>query len=78
VLLLIILRQDHWFWEDGTMVFGFMPMGLFYQACISIAASITWLIATQIAWPENLEAKVLEVAGDGCDDEQAMERGAAR
>ncbi|MEM9587569.1 MAG: DUF3311 domain-containing protein [Planctomycetota bacterium] len=51
VVLLLILHQDNWFWEDGTLVFGFMPIGLFWHACISIAASCTWFLATKIAWP---------------------------
>ncbi len=55
VVLLIILHQDFWFWEDGTLVFGFIPVGLFYHACISIAASITWFLATIFAWPGELE-----------------------
>ena len=51
VLLLLILRQDNWLWSDGTLVFGFMPIGLVWQAGISIAASATWFLATRIAWP---------------------------
>lgn len=51
VLLLLILHQDNWFWEDGTLVFGFMPIGLFWHACLSVAASLTWWLATHIAWP---------------------------
>jgi hypothetical protein len=51
VLLLLILHQDNWFWTDGTLVFGFLPIGLFWHACISIAAALTWCLATKIAWP---------------------------
>lgn len=51
VLLLLILHQDNWFWNDGRLVFGFMPIGLFWHACISIGASLTWFLATKIAWP---------------------------
>lgn len=51
VVLLIILHQDNWFWESDTLVFGFMPIGLFWHACISIGATLTWALATQIAWP---------------------------
>ena len=47
LLLLLVLHQDNWFWEDDTLVFGFIPMGLFYHACISVAASITWFLATK-------------------------------
>lgn len=51
VLLLLILHQDNWFWTDDTLVFGFLPIGLFWHACISIGAAATWFLATKIAWP---------------------------
>ena len=55
VLLLIILHQDVWNWDSRALVFGFIPLTLFYQVCISIGASATWYLATIIAWPEELE-----------------------
>ncbi|MCH2114074.1 MAG: DUF3311 domain-containing protein [Pirellulales bacterium] len=51
VLVLLVLHQDNWFWTDDTLVFGFMPMGLFYQACISVAASFAWFYAVKKCWP---------------------------
>ena len=51
VLLLIILHQDLWFWNSKTLVFGIMPIGLFFHALISLAAGSTWFLATKIAWP---------------------------
>ena len=54
VLLLLIIHQDNWFWDDNTLVFGFMPIGLLYHACISIGAATTWYLATLFAWPEEL------------------------
>ncbi|TWT75188.1 DUF3311 domain-containing protein [Allorhodopirellula solitaria] len=55
VILLLILHQDNWFWTDGTLVFGFLPIGLFWHACISIGASLTWFLSTKIAWPIDPE-----------------------
>lgn len=55
VILLIILHQDFWYWTDDTIVFGFIPIGLFYHAMISLAAGVTWYLATIYAWPEGLE-----------------------
>ena len=55
VLLLVVLHQDNWFWEDGTLVFDFMPIGLFYHACLSVAASVTWFLATRHCWPAGSE-----------------------
>lgn len=51
VVILLILHQDNWFWTDDTLVFGFMPIALFWHACISIGATLTWFLATKIAWP---------------------------
>lgn len=55
VALLIILHQDNWFWEDSRLVFGFMPIGLFYHACISLAAAAVWFWAIHNCWPEKPE-----------------------
>lgn len=57
VVLLIVLHQDNWLWESETLVGGVLPIGLFYHACISVAASATWLLATKIAWPLDLDAR---------------------
>jgi hypothetical protein len=51
VLVLLIFHQDNWFWTDDTLVFGFMPIALFWHAGISIGATLTWFLATKIAWP---------------------------
>ena len=56
VVLLLIVHQDFWFWEDGTLVFGFLPVGLFFHALISVAASATWFLATKHCWPADLDA----------------------
>ncbi|MEM7474540.1 MAG: DUF3311 domain-containing protein [Planctomycetota bacterium] len=55
VLLLIILHQDNWLWENDTMVLGFMPIGLFFHAGISVAAATTWFLGTKFAWPEDID-----------------------
>ncbi|HCS50256.1 DUF3311 domain-containing protein [Rubinisphaera sp.] len=54
VVLLLIIHQDFWLWDDKTLLFGFMPIGLFYHACISLAAAATWFLATIFCWPEEL------------------------
>lgn len=55
VFALLVAHQDNWNWEDETLVFGFMPIGLFYHVCISLAAGIVWLLACTFAWPKELE-----------------------
>lgn len=51
VVVLLVLHQDVWFWHDDTLVLGFLPIGLFWHLCLSIAACLTWWLATMIAWP---------------------------
>ncbi|WP_250931930.1 DUF3311 domain-containing protein [Aporhodopirellula aestuarii] len=60
VVVLLVLHQDNWFWTDGRLVFGFIPIGLFWHACLSVGASLTWFLATKIAWPveQEFEARV--------------------
>ncbi len=53
IVVLVILHQDNWYWDDQTLVFGFMPIGLFYHACISVGAAFTWYLATIFAWPSS-------------------------
>jgi len=59
VVALYILHQDIWFWRTADpLAFGFLPIGLFYHACFSVAAALVmWLLVT-FAWPSHLEAEV--------------------
>lgn len=58
VAALYILHQDIWFWRSSYLVFGFIPIGLFYHACFSAAAALLmWLLVT-FAWPSHLEREV--------------------
>lgn len=51
VVLLLVLHQDNWFWDDGRLVLGILPIGLFWHVLISIGATLTWALATKVAWP---------------------------
>lgn len=58
VAALYILHQDIWFWRSSYLVFGFLPIGLFYHGLFSIAAALLmWLLVTH-AWPSHLESEV--------------------
>ena len=58
VVVLYLLHQDLWFWRSSHLVFGFIPIGLFYHACFSVAAALLmWLLVT-LAWPSHLEREV--------------------
>jgi hypothetical protein len=55
VVLLLIVHQDNWLWDNPELVFGFMPIGLLYHAGISLAAAITWFLAIRLIWPTDLD-----------------------
>ena len=56
VALLYVLHQDLWFWREAhPLVFGFLPIGLFYHAAFTVACSAAlWLVVT-LTWPTHLE-----------------------
>jgi hypothetical protein len=65
VVLLLVIHQDNWFWANPKLVFGFMPIGLLYHAGISLAAGVTWFLATKFAWPTDLEVSDSDDAQGG-------------
>jgi len=61
VVLLYALHQDFWFWRTAhPLLFGFLPIGLFYQACYSIAAALVMWLLVKYAWPSHLEEEIEE------------------
>ncbi|MEZ6091496.1 MAG: DUF3311 domain-containing protein [Pirellulaceae bacterium] len=60
VLVLIILHQDYWQWENATLDFGFLPRALTYHIAISLAAAIIWLLAVRFCWPDAMIERELE------------------
>lgn len=66
IILLIILHQDVWWWDDSeTLVFGFIPIGLAYQAGVSLAAAFLWALAVKYCWPAETDAVEEEAATAG-------------
>lgn len=56
VVILYVLHQDFWYWRTAhPLVFGFLPIGLFYHACYSLAAAVLMLLLVKTAWPSDLE-----------------------
>jgi len=55
VVLLALLHQDYWWWNDRSLILGFLPIGLAYQALFSVAAALVWAAACRWAWPTHLE-----------------------
>lgn len=61
VVVLYILHQDFWFWRTPyPLVFGFVPIGLFYHACFAVAAALVMWLLVKFAWPSHLEREVAE------------------
>jgi hypothetical protein len=59
VVALYILHQDFWNWRTAyPLVFGFIPIGLFYHAAFSVAAALVMWLLVKFAWPSHLEAEV--------------------
>jgi hypothetical protein len=66
---LYVLHQDFWFWRAARpLVFGFIPVGLFYHACYTIATALVMWLLVKHAWPSELEEGV-------GDEERGEERG---
>ncbi len=56
VVALYLLHQDTWFWETARpLVFGFLPIGLFYHAAYSVAVAGLMVVLVRYAWPAELE-----------------------
>ena len=55
VLALAVLHWDFWAWDDTTLVFGFLPVGLAYHAGFSLACGVVWAMALRYSWPAEIE-----------------------
>jgi len=65
VIALYVLHQDFWFWRAAhPLVLGFIPIGLFYQACFSIAAALLMWLLVKYAWPTHLEREIEKGHGE--------------
>lgn len=58
VVTLYALHQDFWFWRVAWPVFGFIPIGLFYHACFTIAVALVMWLLVKHAWPAHLEQEI--------------------
>ena len=66
VATLYVLHQDFWFWRTPRPLFlGVVPIGLFYHACFSVAASLLMWLLVRNAWPHHLERDVERLDAEG-------------
>ena len=63
-LVMLGLRQDFWNWDDPSLVLGFLPIGLAYQAAYSLLAAVVMAVLVRCAWPRDLESLEGEDGGE--------------
>ncbi len=61
VVVLAVLHQDFWAWDDRSLLLGFLPVGLAYHAGYSLVAAATWAVALKVVWPTHLEEWAAEI-----------------
>ena len=54
LVLLLVLHNDFWQWDDPTLVLG-LPIGFVYHIGYCVAASMLMLLFVKFAWPTHLE-----------------------
>ena len=55
-LAVYVLHQSVWLWRSARpLVFGFVPIGLFYHACYAVLVSLLMGLLVRYAWPGRLE-----------------------
>lgn len=71
VIALIILHQDFWNWRTARpFIFGFLPIGLFYHVCFTVAVSLLMWTLVKLVWPYYLEEEVEHSLTDQAADLQ--------
>jgi hypothetical protein len=61
VVVVYLLHQDTWYWQDRTLVFGFLPIGLAYHAGYSVLCAVMMGLLVRFAWPGHIEAAVADL-----------------
>ena len=56
VTLLYALHQDVWLWREARpIVFGVLPVGLFYHAVYTVVTAATLWALVGLVWPHHLD-----------------------
>jgi hypothetical protein len=59
-LIVFILRHDYWNWDTPyPLLFGFLPVGLWWQGVVSILAAVMMWMMVKFAWPQHLEDEAI-------------------
>jgi hypothetical protein len=54
--VLFVLHHDFWWWNDASVVLGFVPIGLAWHSLFSLLSAGLWVLALKYAWPADVEA----------------------
>ena len=57
IVVLVVLHQDTWNWDNDRLVLGFVPVSLMYHMCISVGAGCVWYLAVLFAWPSTSDVE---------------------
>ena len=63
-VVLAVIHQDFWWWDNDDLVFGFLPTGLAFHALYSLMAASLWALSIKVAWPHHYE-KFAEEPAEG-------------
>ena len=55
IAVMYALHQDIWFWRTPAVVFGILPIGLFYHAAYTLATSLLLWLLIRLIWPSHLD-----------------------
>lgn len=58
IAVMYALHQDIWFWRTPSVVFGILPIGLFYHAAYTLATSLLLWLLIRLIWPSHLEGEI--------------------
>jgi len=59
VAVMYVLHQDIWLWRTPALVvFGILPIGLFYHAAYTLATSLLLWLLIRLIWPSHLEREI--------------------
>ena len=61
VLVLYVLHNDLWLWNNPRLILG-MPVGLLYHIGYCLAAAVLMTLLVTYAWPAHLD---VEEQGEG-------------
>ena len=70
-LVLAVLHYDFWYWDDRSLVFGFVPIGLAYPAGFSLACGALWFMAVKCACPTHIEEWADHETDGGAGEERS-------